>query len=134
MADQTGVPPNPLETLMASVARIEQQMAALAARQQELDEQRRNEQPNNNNNQRLVIGGNNQRQAQRNNHQEEQRQRDLFSKPKIVVPKFDGKTDPDAYVDWELKVDLLFSTFPCENPRDQVYMVTCEFTEYALQW
>ena len=51
-----------------------------------------------------------------------------------MVPKFDGKTDPDAYVDWELKVDLLFSTFPCENLRDQIYMVTCEFTEYALQW
>ena len=45
-----------------------------------------------------------------------------------MIPQFDGKKDPDAYV------DLVFRTYPCEATRDQVHMVTCESTEYALQW
>jgi hypothetical protein len=33
---------------------------------------------------------------------------DRFGKLKFTMPKFDGGSDPEAYLTWELKVDMIF--------------------------
>lgn len=86
---------------------------------------------------RLNIGGNNRMAPRRNPRFDEPRQaaqdRDIFSKPKVTIPPFKGKYDPDGYCDWESKVDLIFSYYPCPE-GEQVQMIVFEFSDYALVW
>ena len=43
-------------------------------------------------------------QPPRNREQVEER----LGKIKFIIPKFKGEQDPDAYIEWELKVDKIF--------------------------
>jgi len=58
---------------------------------------------------------------------------DAFSKIKFKIPPFDGKYDPDAYLEWELAVDQKFNSHqvPVEH---RVRLATSEFTSFALFW
>lgn len=58
---------------------------------------------------------------------------DAFAKVKFTMPSFNGKYDPDGYLDWELAVDQKFAChdFP-ENRR--VRAATSEFTDFASIW
>ena len=58
---------------------------------------------------------------------------DAFSKIKFKMPPFDGKYDPDAYINWEIAIDQKFACheFP-ENTR--VRDATSEFTNFASIW
>ncbi|GMJ10817.1 hypothetical protein HRI_004750900 [Hibiscus trionum] len=64
---------------------------------------------------------------------EPKRAQTSLAKPKITVPPFQGRYDPDAYCDWENQVDLLFEYYQCPE-EDQVPLLTLEFTEYASIW
>ncbi|GMI71038.1 hypothetical protein HRI_000773100 [Hibiscus trionum] len=64
---------------------------------------------------------------------EPKRAQNSLAKPKITVPPFQGRYDPDAYCDWENRVDLLFEYYQCPE-EDQVPLLTLEFTEYASIW
>ena len=55
------------------------------------------------------------------------------TKPKVVIPPFMGKEDPNDYYEWESKVDLFFSNYPYPK-KEQVAKVTCEFYDYAQVW
>lgn len=52
---------------------------------------------------------------------------------KVKVPKFVGRNDPEAYLEWETKVEQIFS---CYNYTDtqKVQVASIEFTDYALIW
>jgi hypothetical protein len=52
---------------------------------------------------------------------------------KLKIPNFQDKSDPEAYLEWEKKVDW---NFDCHNYSKQknVKLVVIEFTEYALIW
>ena len=52
---------------------------------------------------------------------------------KFQIPAFYGKSDPEAYLDWERKVELIFD---CHNysERQKVRVAVSEFKEYALSW
>jgi len=52
---------------------------------------------------------------------------------KLKIPNFQGKNDPEAYLEWEKKVDWIFD---CHSYSEQkkVKLVIIEFTEYALIW
>jgi hypothetical protein len=52
---------------------------------------------------------------------------------KLKIPNFQGKNDPEAYLEWEKKVDWIFD---CHSYFEQkkVKLVIIEFTEYALIW
>jgi len=52
---------------------------------------------------------------------------------KMKVPPFHGKNDPDAYLDWEKKMELVFN---CQNYADvnRVKVAATEFYDYALSW
>lgn len=77
------------------------------------------------------------RQPVRDHRIDEQRniiqERELFAKPKITIPPFQGNYNPDEYCDWENKIDLMFDYYKCP-PEEQVTLVTLEFTHYALTW
>ena len=52
---------------------------------------------------------------------------------KMKIPTFHGKSDPEAYLEWERKVELIFE---CHNYSEQkkVKLAAIEFVDYALVW
>ncbi|XP_016191799.1 uncharacterized protein LOC107632644 [Arachis ipaensis] len=52
---------------------------------------------------------------------------------KMRIPEFKGRSDPEAYLEWERKVELLFQ---CHNYSDvkKVRLAAVEFSNYALVW
>jgi hypothetical protein len=51
----------------------------------------------------------------------------------MKIPIFQGKSDPESYLEWERKVELIFE---CHNfsEKKKVRLTTFEFTEYANMW
>ncbi|XP_028223089.1 uncharacterized protein LOC114404211, partial [Glycine soja] len=52
---------------------------------------------------------------------------------KLNVPPFKGRSDPDAYLDWEMKTEHVFV---CNDYTDaqKVKLAAAEFSDYALVW
>ena len=52
---------------------------------------------------------------------------------KIKIPSFQGKSDPEVYLEWETKMKMLFD---CHNYSEimKVKLVAIEFTDYAIVW
>ncbi|XP_058006772.1 uncharacterized protein LOC131182140 [Hevea brasiliensis] len=52
---------------------------------------------------------------------------------KMKIPPFQGKANPDAYLEWQRKVDLIFY---CHNYSEEkkVKLAVVEFTDYAIVW
>lgn len=52
---------------------------------------------------------------------------------KMKIPPFSGRNDPDAYLEWEKKVELVFD---CHNYSEEkkVKLAAVEFTDYAIVW
>ncbi|XP_058784476.1 uncharacterized protein LOC131659281 [Vicia villosa] len=79
---------------------------------------------------------------QQNNTDEEERARrrrmgrpreEILSGIKIKVPTFQGKNDPEAYLEWETKIEQIFACNTYSNVQ-KVQVAALEFTEYALVW
>ncbi|XP_024009459.1 uncharacterized protein LOC112084542 [Eutrema salsugineum] len=52
---------------------------------------------------------------------------------KLRIPPFHGKNDPDAYLDWEKKIELVFN---CQHYTEinRVNVAATKFYDYALSW
>ena len=52
---------------------------------------------------------------------------------RLNVPPFKGRSDPEAYLEWELKIEHVFS---CNNYSEEqkVRLAATEFSDYALIW
>jgi hypothetical protein len=52
---------------------------------------------------------------------------------KMKMPSFQGRTDPEAYLEWEKKIKLIFD---CHNYSEEKKMklAVIEFTDYAIIW
>ena len=52
---------------------------------------------------------------------------------KFKIPTFQGRNDPDAYLEWERKIELIFA---CHNYSEEkkVKLVVVEFSRYASIW
>ena len=52
---------------------------------------------------------------------------------KMKIPSFQGKNDPEVYLEWEKKVEFIFE---CHNysKEKKVKLVVIEFTDYAIIW
>jgi len=52
---------------------------------------------------------------------------------KLKIPSFQGKNNPETYLEWEKKVNWIFD---CHNYSEmkKVKLVVIEFTDYALIW
>ncbi|KAK9177819.1 hypothetical protein WN943_027008 [Citrus x changshan-huyou] len=68
----------------------------------------------------------------RDNRRASRMDRDLGS-IKLKIPSFQGKNDPEAYLEWEKKVELVFD---CHNYSEEkkVKLAAVEFTDYAIIW
>ena len=51
---------------------------------------------------------------------------------KMVIPSFQGKNDPDAYLEWERKVELIFYHY--NYSKEKVKLAVVEFIDYAIVW
>ncbi|RDY00577.1 hypothetical protein CR513_16213, partial [Mucuna pruriens] len=56
-----------------------------------------------------------------------------LSNNKMTIPTFQGKNDPEVYLEWERKVEHVFD---CHNYSEEkkVKLVVVEFTDYASIW
>jgi len=52
---------------------------------------------------------------------------------KLKIPDFKGKTDAEAYLDWEKKVEMIFDIHRYSEEK-KVKLVVVEFTNYAMVW
>ncbi|KAL9260332.1 hypothetical protein AKJ16_DCAP04304 [Drosera capensis] len=52
---------------------------------------------------------------------------------KLKIPSFSGKSDPEAYIEWERKVDFVFDCNEYSDER-KLKLVVVEFTDYAIVW
>ncbi|XP_024011381.1 uncharacterized protein LOC112086641 [Eutrema salsugineum] len=69
----------------------------------------------------------------RHRRHKEERVQEGFGGVKLRIPPFHGKNDPDAYLEWEKKIELLFN---CQQFAgiNRVKIATTEFYDYALCW
>ncbi|KAL4284496.1 hypothetical protein GQ457_16G022130 [Hibiscus cannabinus] len=58
---------------------------------------------------------------------------DNLNSIRMAIPPFQGKTDPEAYLEWEKKVELVFE---CHNYSEnkKVKLAAIEFSDYAIIW
>lgn len=52
---------------------------------------------------------------------------------KMTIRSFKGRSDPDAYLEWEKKIEFIFD---CHNYSEEKNCKTCyvQFTDYAIIW
>ena len=52
---------------------------------------------------------------------------------KMKIPSFQGRSDPEAYLEWEKKMEFVFD---CQNYSEtkKVKLAVIEFSEYAITW
>jgi hypothetical protein len=52
---------------------------------------------------------------------------------KVKIPSFQGRSDPEAYLEWEKKMEFVFD---CHNYSEtkKVKLAVIEFSEYAITW
>ncbi|XP_052188792.1 uncharacterized protein LOC127799098 [Diospyros lotus] len=52
---------------------------------------------------------------------------------KMKIPSFQGRNDPEAYLEWEKKIEMIFE---CHNYSEakKVKLAVIEFTDYAIIW
>ena len=52
---------------------------------------------------------------------------------KMKIPSFQGKNDPELYLEWERKVDHIFE---CHNYSEdkKIKLAAVEFADYASVW
>ncbi|XP_027155584.1 uncharacterized protein LOC113755923 [Coffea eugenioides] len=58
---------------------------------------------------------------------------DSFKGVKIKIPSFQGKSDPEEYLEWEHRLEMVFD---CQSytEEEKVKLAILEFTDYAIVW
>ena len=73
------------------------------------------------------------RRRYRRDHDERRTYRDDLAGLKLKIPPFHGKVDPDAYLEWEKKMELVFNCKHYTNAQ-RIQIAATEFHDYALSW
>ncbi|KAK1648994.1 hypothetical protein QYE76_066799 [Lolium multiflorum] len=63
-----------------------------------------------------------------------QQQDDGLGKPKFSIPRFEGTTDVEEYLTWELKIERLWRLHPDYTEDRKIKLASSEFDGYALRW
>ncbi|XP_056858202.1 uncharacterized protein LOC130507517 [Raphanus sativus] len=71
--------------------------------------------------------------SQHNRHHNRRRPADNLGNLKLRIPPFHGKNDPDAYLEWEKKIELVFNCQQFTEER-KVRLAATEFSGYAINW
>src|SRR3954465_4501270 len=58
---------------------------------------------------------------------------DIISKPKFSIPKFEGSTDVEDYLTWELKMEKIWRLNDYSEDK-KIKLASSEFDGYALRW
>ena len=58
---------------------------------------------------------------------------DGLSGIKMKIPSFQGKSDPEAYLEWEKKMEFIFDSHNYSEAK-KVKLVVIEFSDYAITW
>ncbi|XP_062224492.1 uncharacterized protein LOC133923045 [Phragmites australis] len=66
-------------------------------------------------------------------HNRHRAEPDNLARIKLSVPKFMGREDPDAYLEWEEQCDQIFRVHDLSDRR-HVNLSSIEFSGYALTW
>ncbi|XP_073121428.1 uncharacterized protein [Henckelia pumila] len=84
-------------------------------------------------NRRGQDDGRNRREAMRGRYTEGGREDGNINGIKMKIPSFNGKSDPEAYLEWEMRVE---SVFDCHNYNDskKIKLAVVKFVDYALIW
>lgn len=69
----------------------------------------------------------------RRDHDGRRSHRDKLAGLKLKIPPFHGKVDPDAYLEWEKKIELVFNCQHYSNAQ-RIQIAATEFYDYALSW
>ena len=69
----------------------------------------------------------------RRNYGRGRQEEERFGKLKFTMPKFDGGSDPESYLTWELKVDKIFRMHNYSEEK-KLAMASLEFEDYDLIW
>ena len=56
-----------------------------------------------------------------------------IGKSTVKIPSFDGKVDPYAYLEWEVKIEQIWNYHHFREDK-RVQLAVSEFTGYALVW
>ncbi|XP_051149236.1 uncharacterized protein LOC127263957 [Andrographis paniculata] len=56
-----------------------------------------------------------------------------LSNSKFQIPPFYGKSDPETFLEWERKIELVFDVQPLSEVR-KLRLAVMEFSNYALTW
>ena len=75
--------------------------------------------------------GGGRRRRSRNN--EGDAREDKIEGVKLNIPPFQEKSDPEAYLVWEMKIKQLFACHNCTKDK-KMKVVAMEFIDYALIW
>ncbi|KAF8102774.1 hypothetical protein N665_0195s0011 [Sinapis alba] len=70
-------------------------------------------------------------QRQRRDHEGRRHQRDEIAGLKLKIPPFHGKADPDAYLEWEKKIERVFNSQQYSQAQ-KIQIASTEFYDYAL--
>ena len=73
------------------------------------------------------------RRRHRRDHEGRRSYRDELAGLKLKIPPFHGKVDPDAYLEWEKKIEIIFN-FQHYTNAQRIQIATTEFHDYALSW
>ncbi|XP_056858080.1 uncharacterized protein LOC130507383, partial [Raphanus sativus] len=71
--------------------------------------------------------------SQHHRHHNRRRPADNLGNLKLRIPPFHGKNDPDAYLEWEKKIELVFNCQQFTEER-KVRLAAIEFSGYAISW
>ena len=58
---------------------------------------------------------------------------DGLGRPKLSIPRFEGTTDVEEYLTWELKIEKLWRLHDYSEDK-KVKLASAEFDGYALRW
>ena len=77
--------------------------------------------------------GNENRRHGNGNREARNREDNNMGGIKMKIPPFQGKNDPEAYLEWEKNVELVFD---CHNYSElkKVKLAAIEFSDYAIVW
>ena len=51
----------------------------------------------------------------------------------MKIPSFQGRSDPEAYLEWEKKVEFVFDSHNYSEAK-KVKLAAIEFSDYAIVW
>ena len=66
-------------------------------------------------------------------HRDRNREDNNLGNIKMKIPSFQGKNDPEAYLEWERKVELVFDCHHYSENK-KVKLAVIEFSDYAIVW